>query len=98
MTWNDLLASCQDLAISAGHPFPSPCPGAFLCGDGIDERERKGPLRIRHGIEQFLVSIHDEPRLRRLVDLPRPTAPQLDVPLPPPWTVAAASWPPRKRL
>ncbi len=74
-----------------GEPVPSPCPGAILCGDGVDDRDRLGPLRVRHAVRRLIASVRDEPRLRRLVDLPRPPPPAIDAPLPPPWSVAAAS-------
>lgn len=74
-----------------GEPAPAPCPGAILCGDGEDDQERRGPLRLRHGLLRLMASLQDEPRLRRLLDPPRPTHAPLDVRLPPPWSVAAAS-------
>ena len=74
-----------------GEPVPSPCPGAVLCGAGRDDRSRLGPLRVRHGLACLSASLADEPRLRRLLDLPRPALSSLDSPLPPPWAVAAAS-------
>ena len=74
-----------------GEPVPSPCPGAILCGAGADDQDRPGPLRLRHGVTCLASSLQDEPRLRRLLDLPRPPGLPLDSPQPPPWAVAAAS-------
>jgi hypothetical protein len=74
-----------------GEPVPSPCPGAILCGAGTEPRERRGPLRVRHGLDCLLASIADEPRLRRVLDPPRPPTRAFDSPLPPPWAAAAAA-------
>lgn len=75
-----------------GEPVPSCCPGAILCGAGSEPAfDREGPARPGLALASLAASLADEPRLRRVLDLPSASRREVGLPLPPPWAVAAAS-------